>query len=250
MPGAMTQTLPNTQTRPAVILVETQMGENIGAAARAMANFGLRELRLVKPRDGWPSEKANAMAASARFILNDAYLFDTVEEAVADLSLVFATTARERGQMKEVVGPDEAMVRIRPHLASGAKAGILFGRERWGLNSDEVGLSDAILTLPVDPDYASLNVGQAVIICAYEWARGAGRDLPFATPEGEPATKEDVARFFEHLEGELDAANFLKPPEKRPRMVRNLRNIFLRAGLTAQDVRTLRGIVTALTRRR
>lgn len=244
----MNQMLPETQTRPAVILVETQMGENIGAAARAMANFGLRELRLVAPRDGWPNEKANAMAASARFILDDAYLFDTVEEAVADLALVFATTARERGQMKEVVGPGEAMERIRPHLAGGAKAGILFGRERWGLTSDEVALADAILTLPVDPDHASLNVGQAVIICAYEWARGAGRDIPFTTPENPPARKEDVARLFEHLESELDAANFLKPPEKRPRMVRNLRNIFIRAGLTDQDVRTLRGVVTALVR--
>ena len=246
----MSQQLPQTQTRPAVILVETQMGENIGAAARAMANFGLRELRLVKPRDGWPSEKANAMAAGAGFILADAYLFETVEEAVADLSLVFATTARQRGQMKPVVGPGEAMERLRPHLQSGAKAGILFGRERWGLTSDEVGLSDAILTLPVDPEHASLNVAQAVIICAYEWARGAGRDIPFETPEGDPATKEDVARLFEHLESELDAVNFLKPPTKRPRMVRNLRNIFLRANLTAQDVRTLRGVVTALTRQR
>ncbi len=245
----MNQMLPQTQTRPAVILVETQMGENIGAAARAMANFGLRELRLVKPRDGWPNGKANAMASSARFILDDAYHFDTVEEAVADLSLVFATTARERGQAKEVVGPGEAMNRVRPHVAGGAKAGILFGRERWGLTSDEVGLSDAILTLPVDPDYASLNVGQAVIICAYEWARGSGRDIPFTTPEAAPATKDDIARLFEHLETELDAANFLKPPEKRPRMVRNLRNIFTRAGLTDQDVRTLRGVVTALVKR-
>lgn len=236
---------------PAIILCEPQMGENIGAAARAMANFGLNDLRIVNPRDGWPNEKAEANAAKATHIIAAARVFERLEDAVADLSFVYATTARDRDVTKEVRGPVHAGKHIRELETVGAKAGLLFGRERWGLNNDEVALADEILTLPVVPEYASLNIAQAVLVVAYEW-RKAGFDdpdaaLPFgASDRSPPATKEQVLGMFEHLESALDERNFFRPPEKRPTMVRNLRAIFQRQQLTQQEVRTLRGIITCL----
>jgi tRNA/rRNA methyltransferase len=229
---------------PVIVLVEPQMGENIGMAARAMANFGLSRLRLVAPRDGWPNEKADAAAAAATGILAAAEVFPTARAAIADLSFVLATTARERGQMKRVLSPETAMAQARERTAGGQGIGILFGRERTGLENDEVSLADAIVTFPVDPAFASLNLAQAVLLMAYEWSRE--RPLPFAG-EGRspPAPREMTASLFDYLEAELDAVNFY-PPDKRPVMARNMRDIVLRMEPSEQDVRTLRGAIRAL----
>ncbi|MBO0344951.1 RNA methyltransferase [Roseibium sp. CAU 1637] len=237
---------------PAVILCEPQLGENIGTAARAMANFGLVDLRIVNPRDGWPSEKARAAASRADHVIDNVRVFDSVEAAIADLTFVYATTARSREVSKPVRGPDEAAEKVVSIGANGAATGYLFGRERWGLNNDEVALADEIVTLPVDPDFASLNIAQAVLVCAYEWRKTATSNaLPFrlSTEEHPSATKEDVIRMFEHLEGALDTANFFRPPERRPHMVLTLRNIFQKAELTDQEVRALRGVIAALEKR-
>ena len=235
---------------PAIVLVETQMGENIGAAARAMANFGLRDLRLVKPRDGWPNERARAAASRGDTIIDAVRLFDTLEAAIADLTRVYATTARPHDISKAVVSPAVAAAEMFADGADGAKVGIVFGRERWGLTSDEVGLCDSILTIPVDPVFASLNIGQAVIVCAYEWRKaviGEATWTPFAEKErSRQATKDELMHFFTHLEGVLDGLDFFRPPEKRPMMVRNLRQIFNKARLSEQEVKSLRGIVAAL----
>ena len=233
---------------PAVILVEPQMGENIGMAARAMANFGLSELRLVAPRDGWPNEKAVSAAANASPIVDRARLYPDAASAVADLQLVFATTARERGQMKRVVGPEEAAGLAQESLGTGRGVGILFGRERTGLENDEVALADYICTFPVDPAFASLNLAQAVLLVGYEWFKGAGLAgaLPFgAETRSAPARRETVLSFLDYWEAELDAVNFY-PPDKRPIMTRNMRDIVLRMEPSEQDVRTLRGAIRAI----
>ncbi|ALA16264.1 MULTISPECIES: RNA methyltransferase [unclassified Chelatococcus] len=236
---------------PVIILVEPQMGENIGMAARAMANFGLAEMRIVNPRDGWPNEKAEAASAGALHVLSGARVFGTVAEAVADLNVVFATTARERGQQKRVFGADGAMAETVAQAAAGAGVGVLFGRERTGLDNDAVALADAIITFPVNPAHASLNLAQAVLLVGYEWFKASGGGLPFSAGERPvPATREAVLSFFDYLEGELDAVGFFMPPEKRSIMVRNLRNIFHRLTMTDQDVRTLRGAVVALVQGR
>src|SRR5215204_6516315 len=218
------------QPGPVVILVEPQMGENIGSAARAMANFGLSRLRLVKPREEWPNPQARKMASGADRILDDAVLYDTLEEAVADCTLVLATTARAHDQSKPVVDAAEAAQLAAPLIAAGETVGVMFGRERIGLEGREVALADRIVTLPVNPAFASLNLAQAVIIIAYEWFKlASGGALPFAMPEkSEPAQRAQLAAFFAMLERELDAVEFLRPPEKRQTMLINLRNIFHR----------------------
>jgi len=236
---------------PAIILCEPQLGENIGTAARAMANFGLHDLRIVNPREGWPSEKAASAAAKADHVINKVQVFDTVEEAIADLNLVLATTARKRDMFKPVIGPDEAAVRLVNTIKGGAKAGLLFGRERWGLNNKEVALSEAIVTLPVEPAFASLNIAQAVLVLAYEWRRENAKNdpLPFDENVGEPATKGEIIGMFNHLENALDGAGFFTVDEKRPSMVTNIRNMLNRAGFNAQEVRTFRGVIAALERK-
>ncbi|MDJ1158430.1 RNA methyltransferase [Chelatococcus sp. SYSU_G07232] len=253
MPGAGTDRTRDLITGgPAVILVEPQMGENIGMAARAMANFGLSELRIVNPRDGWPNDKALATAAGAAHVIEGARIFPDVRSAVADLHYLLATTARERGQMKPILGADGAAAEIHGRISAGERVGVLFGRERIGLENDEIALADAVVTFPVNPAYASLNLAQAVLLVGYEWFKTAQAGaLPFATAErSPPATREGVISFFEYLEAELDAVSFFMPPEKRPLMTRNLRNIFHRIGMTEQDVRTLRGAVVALVQGR
>jgi tRNA/rRNA methyltransferase len=232
---------------PTIILVEPQLAENIGMAARAMANFGLSELRLVAPRNGWPKKGAHSAASGATHILESARLYATVREAIADLNFVFATTARERGQMKRVFGPEPALREAQERLSAGQGVGILFGRERTGLENDEVSLADAILTFPVDPRFSSVNLAQAVLLVAYEWRKVAtGGALPFAGDRrSPPADRETVLSFFDYLEAELDAVNFY-PADKRPTMTRNMRDIFHRLELTEQDVRTLRGAIRAL----
>jgi tRNA/rRNA methyltransferase len=235
---------------PAIVLVEPQLGENIGTAARAMANFGLVDLRLVNPREGWPSEKARAAASRADHVLDHVRVYPSLAEAIADLRFVYATTARLREVSKPVVGPRRAAAQLRRMLDERENVGVLFGRERIGLTNDEVSLADEILTLPVDPDFASLNVAQAVLIVAYEWRRsGLTQEdvgLPFLRTLGPLATKADLVGLFEHLESALDDTGFFRPPEKRPHMVEALRTLLHRAQLSDQEVRTLRGVVTAL----
>lgn len=236
---------------PAIVLVEPQLGENIGTAARAMANFGLDDLRLVAPRDGWPNEKAVASSSGAVHVIDKARVFDTTEAAIADLTLVFATTARARGFQKEVLGPEDAAGRLLAAPA-GTVSGVLFGRERWGLTNEEVALADAILTYPVDPRFASLNIAQAVLLFSYEWRRQETRgSLPFATPEAAPqASKADLVGLFDHLEAALEPTGYFRPPEMRPVMVRNLRSVLQDAGLGVTQVRLLRGVIAHLEGRR
>ncbi len=235
---------------PAIILVEPQLGENIGMVARAMANFGLAQLRLVRPRENWPNSKAQATASGASHIIERARLFDSVEGAVGDLRHVYATTARPRDMIKAVLGPAEAAARLRRHFRANIPAGILFGRERWGLNNDEVALCDAIVTFPVNPAFASLNIAQATLLMSYEWLQsGDGGQTPFAEPPEAPATREQLANFTRHLEAALDDADYFYPPEKREKMALNLRNIFTQAALKEREIRTLHGVVASLERR-
>jgi tRNA/rRNA methyltransferase len=233
---------------PVIILVEPQLGENIGMAARAMGNFALTHLRIVNPRDGWPNSSANRAAAGADHILERVELFGTVEEAVADLDLLFATTARAHDQAKPVVAPGAAVREIAGHVAGGGKAGILFGRERWGLMNDEVARANRIITFPVNPGFASLNLAQAVLLMGYEWFKLATEGtLPFAMPErSERASQHQMQAFFENLVRELDRVEFLRPAEKRDTMLVNLRNIFTRMEPTKQDMHTLHGVVMAI----
>jgi len=233
---------------PVSILVEPQMGENIGAAARAMWNFGLRSMRIVNPRDGWPNPAAVAMASGAGGLLDEARVFPTTAEAVADLHMVFATTARPREMSKLVMTPERAMAHARELVAAGKKVGILYGRERTGLENDDVVRANTIVTVPVNPAFASLNLAQCVLLMSYEWRRQVDDTPPEVLVFGksEPATSEEVDRMLSHLEGELEAANFFWPEHKRPSMEANLRNLFRRAPLTDQDVRTLWGVIRAL----
>jgi tRNA/rRNA methyltransferase len=246
---------------PVIILVRPQMAENIGMCARAMGNFALSELRLVAPRDGWPGvqprrtklKKGAWQAASgATDILEAASVHDTVAAAIADLQCVYATTARERGQAKPVFGADGAASDMRLRIEARQRVGILFGPERTGLENDEVSLADAVVSFPVNPAFASINLAQAVLLVGYEWFKVANTAAPpFAMRlETPPARRETVLSFFEHLECELDAGGFFHPAHKKPVMQRNLRNIFHRIGLTEQDVRTLRGAFATLLEKR
>jgi tRNA/rRNA methyltransferase len=233
---------------PIVILVEPQIGENIGAAARAMANFGLSELRLVKPRQRWPNPDAKRVASGADRILEGARLFDTIEAAIADCNLVLATTARAHDQAKPVLDAPDAARLAATRVGTGENVGILFGRERTGLENQEVALADHIVTLPVNPAFASLNLAQAVVIVAYEWFKLATAGaLPFAMPEKSPAaSKEQLHGFFAALERELEKVEFFRPPDKRDTMQINLRNIFTRMQPTQQDIRTLHGVIMSI----
>ena len=234
---------------PIIVLVEPQLGENIGAAARVMANFGLSRLRLVNPRDGWPSLQAHRSASGADRILDDTRLYDTVEAAIADCTFVLAATARAHDQAKPVIGPAEAAAAMAPPVAAGENAAVLFGRERYGLENAEVALADRIVTFPVNPAFASLNLAQAVAIIAYEWFKltTAGA-LPFAMPhKSEAARKQQIQAFFANLERELDRIEYFRPLHKRATMLVNLRNIFARMQPTQQDVQTLHGVVMALS---
>jgi tRNA/rRNA methyltransferase len=250
MPGAGTDSTKDWTEGPGpvVILVGPQLGENIGAAARAMGNFGLSRLRLVQPRQGWPNDKARMMAAGADRILEGAALYDSLEAAIADCTFVLAATARAHDQAKPVVSATEAAALMAPRVAAGETVAVLFGRERSGLESDEVALADRIVTLPVNPAFASLNLAQAVVIVAYEWFRlKTGAKLPFAMPEKSAAApKEQLLAFFASLERELERVEFFRPPDKRETMQINLRNIFTRMQPTQQDIQTLHGVIMAI----
>ncbi len=233
-------------TAPAVILVYPQLGENIGMAARAMLNCGLSDLRLVRPREGWPSEKARRTASGADLVIEGARLFKTVPEAIADLNLVYAATARPRGMTKPVLTPAAAAGAMRARNLPGA--GIIFGGEAMGLDNDHVALAEAIISVPLRAGFSSLNLAQAVLINAYEWSRAgdATPEIQLPMAHTRPANKEELLGLFEHLEKELEASGFFHIREKRPIMVRNLRNLLGRAQLTEQEVRTLRGVVAGL----
>lgn len=236
-----------TSTNPAIILIEPQMGENIGAAARAMLNCGLTDLRIVNPRDGWPNERANAMSSGALEIMPPVTVFTSTADAVADLQFVYATTARPRDMIKPVFTARGAADDIRTRHEQ--KTGYLFGPERAGLSNDDVALAHAIITIPMNPDFSSLNLGQGVLLCAYEWFQ-AITDAPARTnPADEaPAPHGEVNDMLERLEDELAEGGFFRTQELRPNVMRNLKNTLLRAQLTSQEVRTFHGIITTLTR--
>jgi tRNA/rRNA methyltransferase len=235
---------------PAIILSHPQLGENIGAAARAMANFGLKDLRLVAPRAGWPNQKAIAMAAGAAELVETARLFDHVKQAIGDLHLVYATTARERGITREVLIPQEAAKRLRAASEEGQQTGILFGNERAGLDNDEISFCDAVITIPT-AEFASINLGQAVLIAGYEWFRSQDATPPLRQEHGplqRKPTREEFLGLFEHLERELLASGFLYPPDKVDGMRRAIRATLHRASLTHQETQTLRGMIVALAK--
>ncbi|MDC9701650.1 MAG: RNA methyltransferase [Alphaproteobacteria bacterium] len=243
---------------PAIILVEPQLAENIGAAARAMGNFGFSDMRLVAPRDNWMNERTRAMAAGANEILDSISVFPSLDLAVSDLHFVYASTARPRDMRKSVVDAADAASAMRSFFSSGQKAGILFGRERWGLVNDEISLADEIITLPVMPDFSSLNLAQSVLLVCYEYfcscaIPGQGvkkadalQGKEEAEEKEEAATRQDVFHLFEHLERELENAGFFFPIEKKPSMVRKLRNLLHRSRLSRRDTSILHGVVSSL----
>jgi tRNA/rRNA methyltransferase len=240
---------------PVVILVRPQLAENIGMCARAMANFGLSEMRLVAPRDGWPQKAqlkkgAFSAAAGATHILTAAKHYDTLDAALFDLHHVYATTARFREQAKPVQAPAIALPEAARRVASGEKVGLMFGPERTGLESDEVMAASSIITFPVNPEYASLNLAQAVLLTGYEWMRASQGDvLPFTMPEPSPlASQGMVGQFFAFWEQELDRVRFFHPESKKPVMLRNLRNMIHRMQPTEQDIRTLWGAMDLLAK--
>jgi len=234
------------------------MGENVGAAARAMLNCGLTELRLVSPRDGWPNPRAQAMATGAsREIVDRAQVFPTTAAALADLHRVYATTARRRDMLKPAIGPRELAADVRVGAARGVRSGVLFGPERAGLDNDDVALASCIVHIPLNPGHSSLNLAQAVLLVAWAWFEaGTGPDSVVAAPADTglsatpAATSAELVNLFEHLEQELDASGFLRVAEKRGIMIRNLRSILHRAELRQHEVRALHGVVSSLSGRR
>jgi len=236
---------------PAIILVHPQLGENIGMVARAMANFGLAELRLVNPRDGWPSEKAISAASKADHVIAAATVFPSLEAAIADLEFVYATTARDRYGYKEVRSPVVASDDLRTRFRAGQKTGILFGRERTGLTNEEIALADELVTFPVNPAFASLNLAQAVLLMSYEWMKSGLSSVdatPFSALPQRPAQKEELQGLFDHVEETLDARGYFRPAEKKPKLVENLRAILTRPSFTGTEIQVLRGVISCLDR--
>ncbi|MFI5000743.1 MAG: RNA methyltransferase [Reyranellales bacterium] len=235
---------------PVIILVRPQLGENIGMAARAMLNCGLSSLRLVSPRDGWPNAKAQRAASGADVVLDKAKVFDSVAEAVADLQRVVASTARNRELSQRIVTARRAASEVRGWIADGDKVGILFGPERTGLENDDMVHADTALSIPLNPQFSSLNVAQAVLLVAYEWA-AAREDAPderMSDHATRPATKAELQNLFGHLERALDESGFLRNKAGRPAMVRNLRALLQRASMTEQEARTFHGVIKFLSK--
>lgn len=246
--------IPQDPGAPAVILVRPQLAENVGMVARAMMNCALSDLRLVAPREDPLSPKGLAAASGADGLLRTARVFDTTEAAIVDLHRVMATTARRRDMTKIVLHPRPAAMQLRRFVADGEQVGLMFGPERAGLNNDDVALADCLIEVPLNPAFSSLNLAQAVLLVGYEWyqaglqetCEGETFGATFVTNASRPALKEDLLNFFNHLERELDDCGFLRNAEKRPGMIRNIRNVFDRATLTEQEVRTLHGVVKEL----
>ena len=236
---------------PVIILVGPQLGENIGMVARAMANFGMNELRLVAPRDGWLTDKTYAASASADYIIKAAPVFETLEAALQDITYVVATTARQRDNFKPVLGPERAIAACRAREQQSTRSAILFGREKSGLTNEEISLADVICTFPVNTEFASLNIAQSVLLMAYEWAR-QGLAEPDATPfqatEMPPAPKGVFIAFLDWLEPALESRGFFKPIEKKAVHLESLRALFTRPGFTTQELSLLRGMFAAFER--
>jgi tRNA/rRNA methyltransferase len=235
---------------PAVILVEPQLGENIGMAARAMLNCGLHDMRLVRPRDGWPNPRATSPASGATVVLEHARVFDSTADAVTDLTRVYAATARPRDMILPVVTPRRGAADIRHAEAGGARVGVLFGGERAGLQNDDLACADTVIQAPLNAAFHSLNLSQAVLLVAYEWFQAGNGHEPDSVAESRApaATKGELMIFFHRLEAALESCGFFHVAEKKPIMVRNIRNFFQRANLREQEVKTLHGIVTCLFR--
>jgi tRNA/rRNA methyltransferase len=229
--------------QPVIVLVRPQLGENIGKAARAMLNFGLAEMRLVAPRDGWPNPSAGPAASGADSVLEHAQVYETVADAVADCTNVYATTVRKRGVTKPVLDPEAAAREI--HTAPGRSA-ILFGPERSGLESDDVALARTIITVPINPQFGSLNLAQAVILVAYEWSKGESLASPPSVELDPPAPQEDLDGMIGQLEAMLEQTGFYHPPDRTPLTRRTLRTLLTKPGWTAPEVRTFRGVLSAL----
>lgn len=233
---------------PVVVLVQPQLAENVGSAARAMLNCGLTRMRLVAPRESRLSPRAVAAASGADMVLEAAQVFATLEEAIADCRHVYATSARPREMVKRVVTPRRAAAELRQSAARGERVALLFGPERTGLVNDHISLADTILTVPLNPGFSSLNLAQAVLLVCHEWFQSGdetpAEELPYNGTR--PATREELLNFFERLEAGLDAGGFFQAPDMRPHMMRSIRNAFERAGLTEQEIRTLHGVVYAL----
>ena len=242
--------MPTDTPQPAFVLVRPQMGENIGAAARAMWNFGLDRMRLVAPRDGWPNPKSVAMASGAGRLLDEASLHDDLAGAVADCSYVFATTARQRGLTKPVFSPERAMELAAQKIAAGEKVAVLFGPERAGLENDDVARANAIISVPVNPEFASLNLAQCVLLTAYEWRRQVTEVQHQVIEMGRAdwASGLEVEKLAEHYEDRLQEAGFFFPPEKAENMKINLRNLWSRMQLTRADVQMLHGVMRQMVR--
>ena len=242
--------MPSSHPQPSVVLVRPQMGENIGAAARGMWNFGLDRMRVVAPRDGWPSQKAVAMASGAGRLLDEAGHFDRVEDALADAHFVLATTARPRGLTKPVLSPEEAMRQAAERIARGENVSIMFGPERSGLENEDIAQANAIVSVPVNPDFPSLNLAQCVLLLGYEWRR-ATENISAETMEmakTEWADTGEIEKLSEHFEVTLDQAGFFFPEAKAEGMKTNLRNLWSRMPLTRSDVQIFHGMMRQMVR--
>ncbi len=234
------------ESQPVIVLVRPQLGENIGKAARAMLNFGLTEIRLVDPRDGWPNPSAGPAAAGANMVLEHAQVFDTLAEAVADCANVYATTVRKRGVTKPVVTPEQAALEI--HKGAGRSA-LVFGPERSGLDADDVALARAIITVPINPEFASLNLAQAVILCAYEWSKHVGLAQPTAEELLPPAPQEELEGMIDQLNAMLEPRGYYFPNARASATRLTLRSLLTKPGWNHLEVRTFRGVLSALRRR-
>jgi tRNA/rRNA methyltransferase len=233
----------STANKPVIVLVHPQLGQNIGKAARAMLNFGLTEMRLVKPRDGWPNPDAGPAASGAEIVLREAALFDTAEEAIADCNQVFASTVRRRDLVMPVVGPEQMADRI---AAEPGRTAILFGPERSGLETEEVALADAIVTVPINPEFGSLNLAQAVILLAYEWSKRSALAQPTAKELEPPAPHGELEGLIGQLNDELEAKGYFHPPSRTQATKNTLRTIFTKAGWSSREVKAVRGVIRAL----
>jgi tRNA/rRNA methyltransferase len=233
---------------PVIILVRPQIGENIGMSARAAYNGGLTQLRLVNPKEEWPNPKSVKASAGAHVILDDVKVFDSLESSISDLHYVLATSARPRDMTKYVYNAESAIKKLHEMIMQGHRVGIMFGPERTGLDNEDLSRADGLIEIPMNPDYTSLNLAQAVLILAYEWIKLKSQkpDITLSVGDVPYASKQEMIELFDHLEHELDLSGFLRIPHKRDIMVRNIRNMFLRVGYTSQEVRTLRGIIASL----
>ncbi|MFG5382034.1 RNA methyltransferase [Yoonia sp. R2-816] len=241
--------MPTPHPQPAFVLIRPQMGENIGAAARAMWNFGLDRMRIVDPRDGWPNQKAVAMASGAGRLLDEAQLFDDTAGAIGDCSFVYATTARPRGLTKPVFTPEAAMQDARARIAAGERVAVMFGPERAGMENDDIARANAIISVPVNPDFPSLNLAQCVLLTGYEWRRDTvPAEATRVDALGDWAEQIEIEKLADHYEERLDQAGFFFPDHKAANMKINMRNLWSRMPLTRADVQMLHGIMRQMVR--